>query len=577
MFVRSTLVAALASFALGKLQAPCRILPTDDSWPTREIWDAFNHSIDGRVIETIPIGSPCHDPTYDEEQCNNIRQNWHVPDFHIPDPSTIMNPIFLNKSCDPFDPRETPCQIGAYVPYAVNVTSIDHVIKTIHFVKKHNIRFVVKSTGHDYMGRSTGTGALSIWMHNLKDVTFIPDFESAWYTGPAFKVHPGVLGFDFVTEAHKRGLAVVGGECPTVSFAGGYIQGGGHSALTSYHGLAADQTLEFEVITTQGEFVHASPTKNRDLYWALSGGGAGTYGIVWSVTVKAFQDLPVTIASINFTSEGISQNTYWQAIDAYQASTPALTDAKVWGMAQYTAATFMLNPVFGVNKSSSEVSALIRPFLDTLDNLGVNYVTATNTYSGYLEGYNTLTFLKHFTIADILVGSRLLPRSLWEDPEQLKSLQSTIRSILEGGTAAVDFIQRPTLEVAGNPDNAVLPAWRNTERHFAVVIPLVDGQSEEEALNNQERITTEFIPKLKKLTPGSGSYNNEADYQDPDFKQAFWGPNYDKLLAIKDKWDPDQLLYGSINVGGDRWKETEEGRLCRVQIDTPRLVYQTSD
>jgi hypothetical protein len=198
--------------------------------------------------------------------------------------------------------------------------------------------------------------------------------------------------------------------------------------------------------------------------------GGGTYGIVWSVTVKAFQDLPVTIASINFTSEGISQDTYWQAIDAYQASTPALTDAKVWGMAQYTAATFTLNPVFGVNRSSSEVTALIQPLLDTLDNLGVNYVTATNTYSGYLDAYNTLTFLKDFKVADILVGSRLLPRSLWEDVETLHGLQSTIRSILEGGTATVDFILRPTLEVAGNPKNAVLPAWRNTERHFVVVI-----------------------------------------------------------------------------------------------------------
>ncbi|KAJ7330329.1 putative isoamyl alcohol oxidase [Mycena albidolilacea] len=556
MFRRSTLVAALASFALGKPQGPCRILPTDNSWPTRQIWDAFNHSIDGRLIKTIPIG-----------QCNTIRQNWHIPDFHIPNPSSIMNPIFLNKSCDPFDPRETPCRIGAYVQYAVNVTSMDHVIKTVQFVKTHSIRFVVKSTGHDYMGRSTGTGALSVWMHNLKDITFIPHFQSARYTGPAFKVHPGALGFDLVTEAHKRGLAVVGGECPTVSFAGGYIQGGGHSALSSYHGLAADQTLEFEVITTQGKFVHASPTTNQDLYWALSGGGGGTYGIVWSVTVKGFQDLPVTIASINFTSEGIRQDTYWKAIDAYQASTPNLTNAKVWGMAQYTAATFMLDPVFAVNKSSAEVSALIHPFLDTLDNLGVNYVTATNTYSGYLEGYNTLTFLKDFTVADILVCRSVasgLSRSLWEDPQKLGNLQNTIRSILEGGTAAVDFILRPTLQVAGNPNNAVLPAWRNTERHFAVVIPLVDGQSEEEALNNQARITTEFIPELKQLTPGSGSYNNEADFQDPDFKQAFWGPNYNRLLAIKDKWDPDQLLYGSINVGGDRWKETEEGRLCRV-------------
>ncbi|KAF7363104.1 Fad binding domain protein [Mycena venus] len=512
MFVRSTVVAALALFALGQSLPQCRILPTDSSWPTQQVWDAFNQSIDGRLIKTIPIGSPCHNPNYNAAQCNTIRQNWHVPEFHLPNPSSIMDPIFVNKTCDPFDPPETPCQIGAYVQYAVNVTSKDHVIKTVQFAKQHNIRFVVKGTGHDYMGRSTGTGALSVWMHNLKDVTFLPLFASVppLYVGPAFKVQPGVLGFDLVTAAHNKGLAVVSGECPTVSFAGGYIQGGGHSAMSSYHGLAADQTLEFEVITTQGLFVRASPLLNQDLYWALSGGGGGTYGIVWSVTVKAFTDVPVTIASINFTSEGISQDTYWQAIDAYQASTPALTDAKVWGMAQYTTAGFTLNPVFGVGKTSSEVTALIQPLLNTLGTLGVNYVTATNTYSGYLEAYNTLTFLKDFAVADILVGSRLLPRSLWEDSAKLQSLQSTIRSIVEDGTAAVDFIIRPTLQVAGNPNNAVLPAWRNAERHFAVVIPLVDGESQADVLTNQNRITTEFIPELKQLTPGSGSYNNEA-------------------------------------------------------------------
>jgi FAD/FMN-containing dehydrogenase len=54
--------------------------------------------------------------------------------------------------------------------------------------------------------------------------------------------------------------------------AGGYIQGGGHSLLSSVYGLAADQALSFEVITTEGKFLVASPTQNRDLYWALSGG-----------------------------------------------------------------------------------------------------------------------------------------------------------------------------------------------------------------------------------------------------------------------------------------------------------------
>lgn len=58
----------------------------------------------------------------------------------------------------------------------------------------------------------------------------------------------------------------------TVGFAGGYIQGGGHSVLSSLYGMAADQALEFEVITTDGRLVRASPSENADLYWALSGG-----------------------------------------------------------------------------------------------------------------------------------------------------------------------------------------------------------------------------------------------------------------------------------------------------------------
>lgn len=58
----------------------------------------------------------------------------------------------------------------------------------------------------------------------------------------------------------------------SVGFSGGYIQGGGHSVLSSMLGLAADSVLSYEVITTTGNFVTASPTENKDLYWAMSGG-----------------------------------------------------------------------------------------------------------------------------------------------------------------------------------------------------------------------------------------------------------------------------------------------------------------
>lgn len=54
----------------------------------------------------------------------------------------------------------------------------------------------------------------------------------------------------------------------------------------------------------------------------------------------------------------------------------------------------------------------------------------------------------------------------------------------------------------------------------------------------------------------------QADPFNPDWKHDFYGSNYDRLLAIKDKYDPNQLLYGGVAVGGDRWVTKENGRLC---------------
>ncbi|KAF5372522.1 hypothetical protein D9758_005275 [Tetrapyrgos nigripes] len=561
MLLKAVLLASLVSLTVGR---DCRILPTDPSWPTKHEWDAFNKSIDGRLVNTVPLASPCHDPTFNQEQCDTIRNNWHIPEFHEPSSSSMMDPIFLNKSCDPFDPRDTPCRIGAYVQYAVNVSAPDHVIKAIHFVKQHNIRFVVRNTGHDYMGRSTGTGALAVWMHHLQDIDWIKTFRSAKYTGSALKVQAGVTGFNLLAEAHNRGVVAVAGECPSVGYVGGFIQGGGYGGLSSVYGMGADQTLEFEVITTQGQFVRASPKENQDLYWALSGGGGGTYGIVWSVTVKTHRDLPVTIASLNFTSDGISQDLYWQAIDAYQAITPNLTDSKLWAFTGYSSSSFSLYPVYGINKTVAEVTASLRPLLNTLDSMGINYTTGADTYGTYLDAYNSGTIFKSLTVGNALFDTRLLPRSLWDSSEKLASLQKIIRGLVDQNRLVFDFTQSATLEVAGHPQNAVHPAWRNSVKYFTMGLPLTDGESFVQSMQQQNQIATDISP-LKQLTPGSGSYLNEAALNDPDFKADFYGPNYDRLLQIKDKWDPDQILYGSIAVGGDRWRETDGGRLCKVR------------
>ncbi|KAG9218411.1 hypothetical protein CCMSSC00406_0007988 [Pleurotus cornucopiae] len=558
--------ALLLSGAIVGTDIPeCRLLPGDAAWPSIDAWSTLNSSIDGRLIKPIPIGAPCHHPNYDAEQCEIVRKNWRQPAFHELHPSSIMDPIFLNKTCDPFTDPSIPCSRGPYVEYTVNVTKPEHVIKTLKFVEEHNLRFVIKNTGHDYMGRSTGAGAVSVWMHHLKDITIIDNYDSpsSSYKGAAVKVSAGVTGEELVGAVDKRGLAIVSGECPTVGFAGGYIQGGGHSVLSSRYGMGADQALSYEVITPGGKFVTASPTENEDLYWALSGGGGGTYGILWSVTIKAYPDVPVTIASLAFATQGISQDTFWKAIAAYQRNTPRLTDAKVFSFAVYSLAGFSLDPVFAPGLTVDEVNALLKPFIDDLNELGIQYMHSVSNHPGYLAAFSSVPAFQGAEIANFQIGNRLLPRRLWEDESSFEDLMNTLKSIANQGGALLDIAVRPTLEVAGYPDNAILPAWRNAERTMGVITMLDDHQSLESIFNDQQKVTHEFAEALRRLAPEAGSYLNEASPIEPNVKHAFYGANYDRLLQIKDKYDPHQLLYGSISVGGDRWEETDEGRLCR--------------
>lgn len=473
-----------------------------------------------------------------------------------------MTPFFANLSCDPFTPPDDQCILGTYVQYAVNVSAPEHIYKTLDFVKTHNIRFVVRNTGHDYMGKSTGANALAIWTHFLRETQWIEDFRSSSYQGVAVKAQAGVSADLLYEQADARGYAVVGGECPSVGMAGGYTQGGGHSVLSSLFGLAADQTLSFEVITTEGDFLIASPTQNRELYWALSGGGGGTYGIVWSVTPKAYKDLPLTIATVEFTSENHTADTYWSAINAYQRSTPSYTAAGAFALAYYTANSFRMHPLAFPNATAAAAAPRVQPLLARLAALGINYTHALTTYPTFLSAARSTADRADYGVGLWHFGGRLLPRALWETPQSFARMTSVIRAIIEDGGAAFDVAVRPSRAAAGDPDNAVLPAWRDAERLFIPMLTWDDHASWEEILEARKKITWTFGEPLRRLSPGGGAYLNEADTSEPDWKAAFYGENYARLLAVKDRFDPAQLLYGSTAVGGDRWIEEKDGRLC---------------
>lgn len=123
----------------------------------------------------------------------------------------------------------------------------------VNFARNQNLRLVIKNTGHDFAGKSSGGSALSIWTHHLKTISYLPSYNSSTYSGKALKIGSGAQAIDIYLAAKENGVTVVGGEGQTVGVSGGYIQGGGHSPLAGIYGLAADSALEFDVITADGK------------------------------------------------------------------------------------------------------------------------------------------------------------------------------------------------------------------------------------------------------------------------------------------------------------------------------------
>lgn len=472
-----------------------------------------------------------------------------------------MAPFFANQSCDPFTPESTPCTLGNYVDYAINVTRPSDISKGIAFALKHNIRLVIRNTGHDYLGKSTGAGSLAIWTHHLKSIDFL-DYKSPHYTGKAIKMGAGVQGFEAYSAADKINFAVVGGECPTVGLAGGYTQGGGHSALASKYGLAADQTLEWEVVDSRGRFLRASRTENPDLYWALSGGGGGTYGVVWSLTSKAHKDIPVSAANLTFTNEGISPERFYAAIGAYHESLASIVDAGIMSLSIFTNTSFTISPMTAPGISKAQLAHLLRPYLTKLEDLGIKYSMGLQQFSGYLAQFTAMQV--PISVGTAQYGGRLIPRSVVENNNS--NLTAALRSIVEDSDGNVIYVigLNVSKSVAGEVYNAVLPAWRDALLDVVVTTPWNFTAPRSAMVALQRRMTQAYIPALAALTPGGGCYLNEGDFLEPNWQESFYGTNYARLRAIKKNLDPDDVLYAPTAVGSDEWVVVDGGRLCRV-------------
>ncbi|KAF9630333.1 putative fad fmn-containing isoamyl alcohol oxidase protein [Lasiodiplodia theobromae] len=571
---RQFAVAALLGSALAADN--CRCLPGDDCWPTPSDWQQLNETVDGRLVATTPLAAPCHDPEYDDATCESLRENWQWPQGHYESSSSVMAPFFANRSCDPFTSQDTPCEFGNYVRYAINVSTSDHVAAGIKFATEKNIRLVVRNTGHDYNGKSTGAGALAIWTHHLKSLSLITNYTSPTYTGPAIRIGAGVQGGEAYALASSAGLAVVGGECPTVGIAGGYSQGGGHSALSSRYGLGADQVLEWEVVDGTGVVRRASREENADLYWALSGGGAGSWGVVVGMVSKAHEDVVVSGANLTFSLDGGvpggDKEVFWKAIAAWQLELPRFVDKGAMVIWSFTESWFGITPITAPGVTGEELVELLRPFKEKLAGWNITYDSYVNQFDGYYEQFTTMQSPIQVGIAQY--GGWLLPRSVVQAKND--EIVAAYRNIVEDGATFINVALNVSKEVTGDVYNSVLPAWRDALVDTVVTTPWNFTAPWEEMIEWQDKMTNKYIPQLTALAPESGCYANEGDFRQPNWQKYFYGSNYAKLREIKKKYDPLDLFYGVAAVGSEEWNVAEDGRMCRTSNSSTKIFSRAT-
>jgi FAD/FMN-containing dehydrogenase len=479
-----------------------------------------------------------------------------------------MQSYFANQTCSPFTDRSIPCTLGNYVSYAVKASSAKDIVASIAFAKANNVRILVRNTGHDFLGRSTGAGALAIWTQDLKDIKF-GTWSDKNYNGPSVTVGAGVIGYEVLEAANAQGLTVVSGECATVGLAGGFTQGGGHSALSTQFGLAADQTLSFDVVTAKGELLTASATQNSDLYWALSGGGGGTYGVVVSMTVRAYSSKPVGGAAMQLLASSTTPEKFSAAISAFHSLMPAMIDAGAMVVFLQNTQYLVLKPVTVWDSNATYVrDVVLAPFAKALTDLGITPPIAYSSlsYRDHYDKYMGPLPRGSYEVNRYQFGGRLIPRSVAinNNADLVKVYNDlTANGVLIAGSSA-NYAKRQNV-----PDNAVLPAWRNTITQLQLITNWDSTAPWANMEAAQKQMTEVFMPKIEAVTPGSGSYMNEADFRQERWQDVFFGANFKKLGDVKRKYDPEGVFYILKGVGSERWSVGKDGRMCRAGAMRP--------
>ena len=564
-----------------------RVRPSDPQWPGPASWEKLSKAVDGNLLRPRALLAPCEAES-NGAACAEVMKN-------------LRNPFYLG---DQVAGTQVSGWLDAWSPspsaYAVAARDARHVAAAVKFAREHNLRLVVKGAGHSYLGTSNAPDSLLVWTRAMNKVTLHEAFVGSGCEGksapvPAVTAESGAVWIDLYNAVTTQsGRYVQGGGCADVGVAG-LIQSGGFGSFSKGFGSAAASLLEAEVVTADGAVRVVNACRNPDLFWAIKGGGGGSWGVVTRVTVRT-HDLPEYFGGawgkIQAKSSEAFRGLIARFLDFYAES---LLNPH-WGeqIALEPDNTLKISMVFqGLTGPQSR--EVWKPFFDwvssspqeftVVDKLGAGAGQARRWWN--VEGNNSFIpdkrdgAPKHhawWTGDQGQVGAYLhgydslwLPASLLQENQRgrlrdalfaasrHKKLELHFNKGLAGAAAEAVAASRDTATNPAVLDSFVLVIIAEGER--AAYPGLARPAVNVEAARKNKRDIDLAAAELRRIVPNAGSYVSESNYFNRSWQDDYWGANYPRLQRIKRKYDPDGLFFVHHGVGSEEWSADGFSRL----------------
>jgi FAD binding domain-containing protein/berberine-like enzyme len=397
----------------------------------------------------------------------------------------------------------------------VRCASASDIAPSLDFGQKHKLPLAVRGGGHSRLGYGMCDGGLVIDLSAMKRVEVDAGKRVA-------RAEAGALVRDLDEATQRFGLATTSGGCPTVGIAG-LTLGGGEGKLMGKYGAACDNLISAQFVTVDGRQVEASQKSNPDLFWAIRGGG-GNFGVMTALEYQLHPVTDVLAGALLYPAGRIPE--LLQAFVKFVQAEPDEMDILAQLLPSGRGPTCRMDICYcGDSRIGNDLLRPLRALRPQEDKVRVTPYLEAQAASGFLQApvahFQTNLFLRELSEAAIAAIATAINNA----PARCKAIIVPLR----GAVSRVALTDT---------------AFALRQPGYEVDIAGVWSASAEKA--DAVRWVQATRDNLQPFA--HGVYVNQLGDTSDELIRAAYGQNYARLVEIKKKYDPNNVLRLNQNI-----------------------------